>query len=144
MVGSSRADRTLTDLQDGYSLHLRTDPLPAVEWTTPIGSRQVSPSAAPQGCPSTGPDCCSFPAELSPLPTPLDRQTASAALIGVTRHLPGEPGPYAITVYALVQGRIATPPVRKVSDAANNTMIGVTPLRRLGETSEVAGGWLKP
>jgi len=78
------------------------------------------------------------------LPTPLDRQTASAALIGVTRHLPGELGPYAITVYALVPGCIATPPVRKVSDAANNTMIDVTPLRCLGETSEVAGGWLKP
>ena len=32
----------------------------------------------------------------------------------------------AITVYALVPVRVATPPGRKVSDAANNTMLGVT------------------
>jgi len=38
----------------------------------------------------------------------------------------------SITVYALVPGL-------KVSDAANNTMIDVTPLRCLGETSEVVG-----
>jgi len=43
-----------------------------------------------------------------------------------------------------VPGRIATLPVRRVSDAATNTMIDVTPLRCLGETSEAAWGWLKP
>jgi len=45
----------------------------------------------------------------------------------------------SITVYVIVPGCITKPPVRKVSDAANNTMIAVTPLRFLGETSEVAG-----
>lgn len=61
-----------------------------------------------------------------------------AALIGFTRHLAGELGAYGITVNALAPGRIATPLVRTVSDAANNAVVDVTPMRRLGEPSEVA------
>ena len=61
-----------------------------------------------------------------------------AALIGFTRHLAGELGPHGITVNAMAPGRIATPLVRTVSDAANNAVVDVTPLRRLGEPSEVA------
>ena len=64
--------------------------------------------------------------------------TTKAALIGFTRHLAGELGPYGITVNALAPGRIATPLVRTVSDAANQKVVDVTPLRRLGEPSEVA------
>ena len=61
-----------------------------------------------------------------------------SALIGFTRHLAGELGPHGITVNAMAPGRIATPLVRTVSDAANNAVVDVTPLRRLGEPSEVA------
>lgn len=64
--------------------------------------------------------------------------TTKAALIGFTRHLAGELGPYGITVNALAPGRIATPLVRTVADAVNNAVIEVTPMRRLGEPSEVA------
>ena len=64
--------------------------------------------------------------------------TTKAALIGFTRHLAGELGPHGITVNALAPGRIATPLVRTVSDAMNNAVADVTPLRRLGEPSEVA------
>lgn len=61
-----------------------------------------------------------------------------AALIGLTRHLAGELGPHGITVNAIAPGRIATPLVRTVSDAVNSAVVDVTPLRRLGEPSEVA------
>ncbi|RJG03653.1 SDR family oxidoreductase [Noviherbaspirillum sedimenti] len=64
--------------------------------------------------------------------------TTKAALIGFTRHLAGELGPYGITVNALAPGRIATPLVRTVSEEANLGVINDTPLRRLGEPSEVA------
>jgi len=64
--------------------------------------------------------------------------TTKAALIGFTRHLAGELGPHGITVNALAPGRIATPLVRTVSDEANNAVVAATPLRRLGEPSEVA------
>lgn len=61
-----------------------------------------------------------------------------AALIGFTRHLAGELGPHGITVNALAPGRIATPLVRTVSEEANLAVVNGTPLRRLGEPSEVA------
>ena len=61
-----------------------------------------------------------------------------AALIGFTRHLAGELGPHGITVNAVAPGRIATPLLRSVSAAANQAVVDVTPLRRLGEPSEVA------
>ena len=64
--------------------------------------------------------------------------TTKAALIGFTRHLAGELGPYGITVNALAPGRIATPMVRMVSEATNQVAINDTALRRLGEPSEVA------
>lgn len=64
--------------------------------------------------------------------------TTKAALIGFTRHLAGELGPYGITVNALAPGRIATPLVRTVSEEANLGVIDDTPLRRLGEPGEVA------
>lgn len=64
--------------------------------------------------------------------------TTKAALIGFTRHLAGELGPHGITVNALAPGRIATPLLRSVSQAANLAVVEQTPLRRLGEPSEVA------
>jgi 3-oxoacyl-[acyl-carrier protein] reductase len=64
--------------------------------------------------------------------------TTKAALIGFTRHLAGELGPYGITVNAIAPGRIATPMVRMVSEEANIVAINDTPLRRLGEPAEVA------
>lgn len=68
--------------------------------------------------------------------------TTKAALIGMTRHLAGELGPYGITVNALAPGRIDTPMVAGAPPAANDTVIGVTPLRRLGKPAEVADACL--
>ncbi|WP_240648261.1 SDR family oxidoreductase [Pararobbsia silviterrae] len=61
-----------------------------------------------------------------------------AALIGFTRHLAGELGPYGITVNALAPGRIDTPLMRGAPPAANAKVVDETPLRRLGDPDEVA------
>lgn len=68
--------------------------------------------------------------------------TTKAALIGMTRHLAGELGPYGITVNALAPGRIDTPMVAGAPAASNDAVIGVTPLRRLGKPAEVADACL--
>ncbi|CAM5199697.1 3-oxoacyl-[acyl-carrier protein] reductase OS=Castellaniella defragrans OX=75697 GN=HNR28_000941 PE=3 SV=1 [Castellaniella defragrans] len=64
--------------------------------------------------------------------------TTKAALIGFTRHAASELGPYGITVNAIAPGRINTPLLKTVPGAANEAVIRETPLRRLGEPSEVA------
>lgn len=64
--------------------------------------------------------------------------TTKAALIGFTRDLAGELGPYGITVNALAPGRIDTPLMRTSSQATNDEIISQTALRRLGQPSEVA------
>ena len=61
-----------------------------------------------------------------------------AAIIGLTRHLAGELGPYGITANALAPGRIETPLLKTVSAAANQAVIDQTPLQRLGQPLEVA------
>jgi len=68
--------------------------------------------------------------------------TTKAALIGMTRHLAGELGPHGITVNALAPGRIDTPMVAGAPAAANDAVIAVTPLRRLGKPAEVADACL--
>ena len=61
-----------------------------------------------------------------------------AAIIGFTRHLAGELGPYGITVNALAPGRIETPLLKTVSAELNQAIVEETPLRRLGQPLEVA------
>ncbi|QRG07369.1 SDR family oxidoreductase [Xanthobacter dioxanivorans] len=63
---------------------------------------------------------------------------SKAALIGFTKHLAGELGPYGITVNAIAPGRIDTPMVRGTAFAANEAVRLVTPLRRLGQPEDVA------
>lgn len=64
--------------------------------------------------------------------------TTKAALIGLTRHLAGELGPHGVTVNALAPGRIDTPLLKTVAREANEAVVRDTPLRRLGQPSEVA------
>ncbi|HMO29944.1 3-oxoacyl-ACP reductase FabG [Enterovirga sp.] len=61
-----------------------------------------------------------------------------AALIGLTKHLAAELGPFGIRVNALAPGRIDTPMVRGVAGAVNDEQVRLTPLSRLGEPDEVA------
>lgn len=65
-----------------------------------------------------------------------------AALIGMTRHLAGELGPFGITVNALAPGRIDTPMVAGAPGAANEAAVMATPLGRLGRPAEVADACL--
>lgn len=61
-----------------------------------------------------------------------------AGLIGLTKHLAGELGPYAITVNAIAPGRIDTPLMRGTASGANDKVKEITPLRRFGAPEEVA------
>ena len=63
---------------------------------------------------------------------------SKAALIGLTKHLAGELGPFGITVNALAPGRIETPLVRGTAAETNEAVRLATPLRRLGLPEEVA------
>lgn len=61
-----------------------------------------------------------------------------AALIGFTKHLAGEAGPFGITVNAVAPGRIDTPLMRGTASAANDAVKAITPMRRFGTPEEVA------
>jgi 3-oxoacyl-[acyl-carrier protein] reductase len=65
--------------------------------------------------------------------------TASkAALIGFTRTLAKECGPYGITVNAVAPGVILTEPVRLQIQGREADYMAQIPLRRLGEPEDVA------
>src|SRR3954453_4055530 len=64
--------------------------------------------------------------------------TTKAALIGFTRHLAGELGPYGIRVNAVAPGRIETPMVQAIGESANKRWVDQTPMGRLGRPEEVA------
>ncbi len=61
-----------------------------------------------------------------------------AALIGLTRHLAGELGPYNIRVNAVAPGRIDTPMVQAIGAAPNRRWVDRAPMGRLGRPEEVA------
>ncbi|MGM0534852.1 MAG: 3-oxoacyl-ACP reductase FabG [Pseudomonadota bacterium] len=61
-----------------------------------------------------------------------------SAIIGFTKHLAAELGPYDIRVNAIAPGRIETPMVLAVDAAINDEQVRLTPLGRLGKPDEVA------
>ena len=61
-----------------------------------------------------------------------------SAIIGFTKHLAAELGPYDIRVNAIAPGRIETPMVLAVDAAINEEQVRLTPLGRLGKPEEVA------
>ena len=63
---------------------------------------------------------------------------SKAGLIGLTKHLAAELGPFGIRVNAIAPGRIETPMVRAVGDTVNDEQARLTPMGRLGAPEEVA------
>ena len=61
-----------------------------------------------------------------------------SAIIGFTKHLAAELGPFGIWVNALAPGRIETPMVRGVAPEVNAEQVRLTPMGRLGQPEEVA------
>ena len=63
---------------------------------------------------------------------------SKAGLIGLTKHLAAELGPFGIRVNAIAPGRIETPMVRAVGRTVNDEQVRLTPMGRLGAPEEVA------
>jgi 3-oxoacyl-[acyl-carrier protein] reductase len=63
---------------------------------------------------------------------------AKAGLIGFTRTLAKEAGPYGINVNAVAPGIILTEPVQRQMAGREDQYIERIPLRRLGQPSDVA------
>jgi 3-oxoacyl-[acyl-carrier protein] reductase len=61
-----------------------------------------------------------------------------SAIIGFTKHLAAELGPFGIRVNALAPGRIETPMVKGVAPEVNAEQVALTPMARLGQPEEVA------
>ncbi len=61
-----------------------------------------------------------------------------SAIIGFTKHLAAELGPFGIRVNALAPGRIETPMVAGVAPEINAAQVEMTPMARLGQPAEVA------
>jgi 3-oxoacyl-[acyl-carrier protein] reductase len=61
-----------------------------------------------------------------------------SALIGFTKHLAAEFGPFGVRVNAIAPGRIATPMVAGVAKSINDEQVRLTPMGRLGASEEVA------
>ncbi|WAH35702.1 SDR family NAD(P)-dependent oxidoreductase [Alicyclobacillus dauci] len=63
---------------------------------------------------------------------------SKSGLLGLSRKLAGEYGPYGIRVNVVVPGRIDTPMTQSVNEELSRQAALRTPLRRIGQPNEVA------
>ncbi len=72
-----------------------------------------------------------------------DYTTAKSALVGFSRNLAAELGPFGIRVNCVAPGLIyPTDASRATKEDVKNAIIGQTPMRRLGQPDDVAGAVL--
>jgi 3-oxoacyl-[acyl-carrier protein] reductase len=65
-----------------------------------------------------------------------------AGVLGLTKVMAKETGPYGITVNAINPGRIDTPMIHDVPDEVNQSYVARIPVGRLGRPDDVAGAVL--
>jgi NAD(P)-dependent dehydrogenase (short-subunit alcohol dehydrogenase family) len=73
------------------------------------------------------------------LPGQVAYTAAKAGLVGMARTLAAEWGPRGVRCNVVMPGMIATPKVRALPDEVRASLEGSIPLRRIGETDELAG-----
>lgn len=75
----------------------------------------------------------------SGLPGQVAYAAAKAGTLGMARTLAGEWGPRGIRCNVVMPGFIATPKVRALPEPMREGLTATVPLRRIGETAELAG-----
>jgi 3-oxoacyl-[acyl-carrier protein] reductase len=80
----------------------------------------------------------SLAARVGGIETAMHYTASKAAIMGFTKALAKECGPFGITVNALAPGVILTPPVRKQIAGRESDYVPTIPMRRLGEPRDVA------
>jgi 3-oxoacyl-[acyl-carrier protein] reductase len=67
---------------------------------------------------------------------------SKAGMLGLTRALAGELGPFGITVNAVAPGRIESPMMRAGSEEVNRAALQRIPVRRFGQPADIAAAVL--
>ena len=80
----------------------------------------------------------SLAARIGGIEAGLHYSVSKAGLVGLTRTLAKEGGPFGINVNAVAPGIIATDPVKKKIGGREDDYIATIPLRRIGEPGDVA------
>jgi len=77
-------------------------------------------------------------AGLKGMPRQVNYSASKAGMIGLTKSLAREVGPYSVRVNAIAPGYIDTDMVKDLKDKNKESLLGMIPLKRFGRSEEVA------